>query len=282
MGPGGASTSVINLGGGLDAPKPTAESGHEVGKDSKDNAKDVAKSSAAAAAASAAAAEKAKMQALMEQLQAAIEGSEKLKPFKNQLLLDLTPEGLRIQIVDAQNRPMFDLGASNLKGYTADILRELTNYLNSVPNRLSLSGHTDVTPYSRKGYSNWDLSADRANAARRALEAGGLNDDKIARIVGLSSSVLFDPDNPRNPINRRISIIVMTKQAEEAAQRIDTQAAVEPGTAADAQSAVAEAAAQAAPADAAASAIASPAAAAATGAPAPATPLVAAGEPKSR
>ena len=234
MGPGGASTSVINLGGGLDAPKPTADKGHEVGKDSKSNAKDQAKSNATPeqAAKIAADAEHARMQALMDQLREAIEASDKLRPFKNQLLLDLTPEGLRIQIVDAQNRPMFDLGASNLKDYTTDILRELVSYLNSVPNRLSLTGHTDTTPYSRKGYSNWDLSADRANAARRALEAGGLAEDKIARIVGLSSSVLFDPDNPRNPINRRISIIVMTRQAEEAATRTDTQTGVAPPLAA--------------------------------------------------
>ena len=219
MGPGGASTAVINLGGGLDAPKPTAEAGHEVGKDSKDNAR----SDAEEAARVAAEAEKARMQALMDELNKAIDESDKLRPFKNQLLLDLTPEGLRIQIVDAQNRPMFDLGDSKLKSYTSDILRELTSYLNRVPNRLSVSGHTDTTPYSRKGYTNWDLSADRANAARRALETGGLNVDKIARIVGLSSSVLFDPENPRNPVNRRISIIVMTKQAEAAAQRIDQQ-----------------------------------------------------------
>jgi chemotaxis protein MotB len=116
---------------------------------------------------------------------------------------------------------MFDIGSSKMKDYTTVIIKELTGYLNSVPNRLSLSGHTDVTPYSRAGYSNWDLSADRANAARRALEGGHLNSDKIARIVGLSSSVLFDKANPRSPTNRRISIIVMTKQAEEAAQRID-------------------------------------------------------------
>jgi chemotaxis protein MotB len=121
---------------------------------------------------------------------------------------------------------MFDLGDSKLKGYTVDILRELTTYLNAVPNRLSLSGHTDTTPYARTGYSNWDLSADRANAARRALEASGINEDKIARIVGLSSSVLFDRDNPRNAVNRRISIIVMTKQAEKAAMRIDTQSEI--------------------------------------------------------
>jgi chemotaxis protein MotB len=213
MGPGGASTSVIDMGGGLDAQKSTAEDGHEIGKDAKSNAEEAVRIAAEA--------EKQKLQGLMAELQKAIEENATLKGFKDQLLLDITPEGLRIQIVDAQNRPMFDIGSSKMKDYTTVIIKELTGYLNSVPNRLSLSGHTDVTPYSRAGYSNWDLSADRANAARRALEGGNLNPDKIARIVGLSSSVLFDKVNPRSPINRRISIIVMTKQAEEAAQRID-------------------------------------------------------------
>src|SRR5690349_24380699 len=108
----------------------------------------------------------------MQDLKEAINKSQALEPFKDQLLLDITPEGLRIQIVDAQNRPMFDLGSSRLKPYTAQILHELTPYLASVPNHLSLSGHTDTTPYAGiTGYTNWDLSTDRANAARRALEA---------------------------------------------------------------------------------------------------------------
>jgi chemotaxis protein MotB len=213
MGPGGASTSVINMGGGLDAQKSTAEDGREIGKDAKHDGEEAVRIAAEA--------EKQKFQALMDELKKAIDESPTLSAFKDQLLLDITSEGLRIQIVDAQNRPMFDLGSSKMKDYTTVIIKELTSYLNSVPNRLSLSGHTDTTPYSRAGYSNWDLSADRANAARRALESGNLNPDKIARIVGLSSSVLFDKENPRNPINRRISIIVMTKQAEEAAVRID-------------------------------------------------------------
>src|SRR5690606_823853 len=125
------------------------------------------------------------MEALMEQLKEAISRSQALEPFKDQLLLDITPEGLRIQIVDAQNRPMFDLGSARLKGYTAAILRELTPYLNSVPNRISLTGHTDTTPYiAATGYTNWELSTDRANAARRELEAAGLATDRVSRVVG--------------------------------------------------------------------------------------------------
>jgi len=118
---------------------------------------------------------------------------------------------------------MFDTGSSALKDYTTQILQEVAKYLNGVPNRISLSGHTDAKPYpgTTKFYSNWELSADRANAARRALIAGGLDEQKIARVVGLASSVLFVKDDPLNPINRRISIIVMTQRAEDAALSTD-------------------------------------------------------------
>jgi chemotaxis protein MotB len=203
--------------GGMDAPKSAIrkETGLQAGQSPAPTTVDDARRIAAEA-------DKKKLESLMEELRKAIDASQALKPFKDQLLLDLTPDGLRIQIVDQQNRPMFDLGGSKLKGYTADILHELSPYLNTVPNRISLSGHTDTTPYpGGHGYTNWDLSADRANAARRSLEAGGLQIDKVARVVGLSSSVLFDKDNTRNPINRRISIIVMTKDAEQRALLTD-------------------------------------------------------------
>ncbi len=165
-GPGGASTSVINMGGGMDAPKTALkkETGMSAGSLPKPVDVDEAKRLAAEA-------ERKQLLSLLQDLRAAIDKSKTLRPFKDQLLLDITPEGLRIQIVDAQNRPMFDLGSSRLKDYTVSILHELTSYLNSVPNRISLSGHTDTTPYvAKNGYTNWDLSADRANSARRALE----------------------------------------------------------------------------------------------------------------
>jgi len=163
--------------------------------------------------------EKKQLDALMQDLKEAIAKSQALEPFKDQLLLDITPEGLRIQIVDAQNRPMFDLGSSRLKPYTVDILREVTGYLKTVPNRLSITGHTDATPYAgRTGFTNWDLSTDRANSARRAIEGAGLDTAQISRVVGLGSSVLFDSGNPRNPVNRRISIVVMTRAADAEAK----------------------------------------------------------------
>jgi chemotaxis protein MotB len=120
---------------------------------------------------------------------------------------------------------MFDLGSSRLKPYTNDILREVTTYLRTVPNRLSITGHTDATPYAGlTGFTNWDLSTDRANSARRALESAGLETERISRVVGLSSSVLFDKENPRSAVNRRISIVVMTKAAEADAKITDLPA----------------------------------------------------------
>ncbi len=212
-GPGGASTSLIKLGGGVNAPKPAAEA-HTL-LDSNVNVRDRQKAADAK--------EREQLESLLEELRKAIALGQVLEPFKDQLLLDITPEGLRIQIVDKQNRPMFDAGSSALKEYTTRILVELAKYLNGVPNRISVSGHTDASPYvgATKLYSNWELSADRANAARRALIAGGLEEHKIARIVGLASSVLFVKDEPLNPINRRISIIVMTRRAEDAALSTD-------------------------------------------------------------
>jgi chemotaxis protein MotB len=234
MGPGGASTSPINLGGGLDAPRTTQTTKAGVGTPTPaslvpSKATDSKQADEAKIAAEAQALEKAqtelekkRMESLMEQLKEAISKSQALEPFKDQLLLDITPEGLRIQIVDAQNRPMFDIGSSKLKGYTAAILHEITPYLISVPNHISVTGHTDTTPYlGITGYTNWDLSTDRANAARRALEGSGLSTERVSRVVGLSSSVLFDRGNPRNPINRRISIVVLTKEAEQEALKTD-------------------------------------------------------------
>ena len=161
-----------------------------------------------------------KLKELKSKIEKAIDANQKLQQFKKQILIDITTEGLRIQIVDEKNRPMFRSGSAQLEPYTKDILHEIGAMLNQVPNKVSLSGHTDALPYSSgdKGYSNWELSADRANASRRELIVGGIGDEKIVRVVGLSSAVLFDKIDPLNPINRRISIIVMNKNAEESAR----------------------------------------------------------------
>src|SRR5882757_8296414 len=246
MGPGGASTSPIDLHGGLNAIRPVITRAQDIAgtagpvrsrnDKSQDGSPRIPTTERAPTSEQAAAAQQAaehrQLESLMAELRTAVNKSQALEPFKDQLLLDITPEGVRIQIVDAQNRPMFDVGSAHLRDYTTAILRELAPYLDSVPNRISLTGHTDMRPYpSTNGYTNWELSADRANAARRALTAGGLPDAKISRVVGLSSSVLFDKQQPQSPINRRISIVVMTKQAEEAALKTDVAAADTPASA---------------------------------------------------
>ncbi len=150
-------------------------------------------------------------------IEQAIEANPDLSKFKNQLLLDITTDGLRIQITDIKNRPMFASGRAELQAYTKVILHEIGRTLNDVTNKISLTGHTDATPFPSgdRGYSNWELSADRANASRRELITGGMDPEKVLRIVGLSSAVLFDKKDPLNPVNRRISIIVMNEQAEK-------------------------------------------------------------------
>jgi chemotaxis protein MotB len=165
--------------------------------------------------------EKEKLEGVKKALEKLIDENKSLAPFKSQILLDLTSEGLRIQIVDEKNRPMFDLASSELKPYTRIILREIGSTLNQVENRISLSGHTDATPYAGgdKGFGNWELSTNRANSSRRELIAGGLAEGKVMRVVGLASTVLYDKTDPYNPVNRRISIIAMNKRTEEAILR---------------------------------------------------------------
>ncbi len=162
-------------------------------------------------------AEMERLKGLKSKIEAAIESNPTLKQYKKQLLLDITSEGLRIQIVDEKNRPMFALAKADLQPYTKEILHEIGGTLNEVPNKIGLSGHTDATPYlnGEKGYSNWELSADRANSSRRELIAGGMDETKVLRVVGLSSAVFMDANDPFSPINRRISIVVMNKKTEE-------------------------------------------------------------------
>ena len=162
--------------------------------------------------------ERQALESLKKKIEQAIEANPTLRQFKKQLLLDITSEGLRIQIVDEQNRPMFAMASATLQPYTRQILHELGRMLNDVPNRIGLSGHTDNLMYAsgEKSYSNWELSADRANASRRELVNAGMQEAKLLRVVGLSSAVPLDANNPANPINRRISIVVMNRRAEQA------------------------------------------------------------------
>lgn len=173
--------------------------------------------------------EKATLNELKQSIEKLIDGNSMLRQFKNQLLIDVTPEGLRIQIIDEKNRPMFDTSSAELKPYSKVILREIGKALNAVPNKVSYSGHTDAAQFGggEKGFSNWELSANRANASRREMIAGGMDENKVIRVVGLSSTVLFDKNDPLSSANRRINIVVLNKRTEEAMLQEDGNAVVE-------------------------------------------------------
>ncbi len=163
-------------------------------------------------------AERSRLQELKQKVEEKIKLSPALSALGGQIKLDMTKEGLRIQIVDEGNRPMFDSGSAVVKPYMRELLQELGAVLAEVPNRLTVEGHTDAKPFSagERGYSNWELSADRANASRREMVAGGLPEARMLRVQGLASSKLLDTQAPESPANRRISIIVMNRDAEDA------------------------------------------------------------------
>lgn len=207
----GASNSILP-GGGADLTKQAGQSRRGEGNDPIQK-----KMMAEAMKEEVAKQDAKKLATLSAKISAVISNSPKLAEFSSQIRLDTTPDGLQIQIVDDQKRPMFDSGSATVKPYMRDILREIGAALNGVENKISLDGHTDRSSYSNaeRGYSNWELSSDRANASRRELVAAGMPDDKLARVVGLASSNLLDALNPLSPANRRISITVMTREAEE-------------------------------------------------------------------
>lgn len=161
-------------------------------------------------------AEKLELEMLLQELQNKIDIDPVLQRFKDQILLEITQDGLRIQIVDAENRPMFASGSPQLQSYFEEILLALSDTIAVVPKKISIGGHTDAAPFvGRRGYGNWELSTERANAARRTLLAAGYPEGQLARVVGFAASALFDRTDPFNPINRRIDIVVLNKRAED-------------------------------------------------------------------
>jgi len=206
----GSSNSLIN-GGGNDI---TQTAGQVAKSDSEEKkAKRIATEQFRQSEAKA---DSRRLSALSAKIAAAISNNKKLSEFSSQIKLQITPDGLQIQIVDDQKRPMFDSGSASVKPYMRDILREIGVALLDVENKISLDGHTDRSSYgSPLGYSNWELSADRANATRRELMAAGMPEGKLTRVVGMGSSLPYDPENPTAPSNRRITLLVMTKEAEE-------------------------------------------------------------------
>ena len=213
----GGTPYVIDLEGSLkknegesDAPKQDAENIAQGNVIDEDTVQDLAQQI-----------EYRKFQELRRKLQAKIEQNPELEKYKDQIIMEITDDGLQIQIVDKDSRPMFDSGSDEIKPHMRNILEALGRTIGNVPNSISVSGHTDAAAFTeRRNYSNWELSAERANAARRTLQKAGITENKISQVVGLASSVLFDKENPLNPQNRRISILVLK---DESAARIKRQ-----------------------------------------------------------
>jgi chemotaxis protein MotB len=145
-----------------------------------------------------------------DELRQAIKSIPELQRLAENLVIDRTQEGLRIQIVDQDGQSMFPLGSADMPAYTRNLMAQIAKVVQKLPNKVSVSGHTDAKPYaSSKGYTNWELSADRANSSRRALMDAGLPADRIARVVGKAETDPLIAADPLNPRNRRISVVLM-------------------------------------------------------------------------
>ncbi len=153
--------------------------------------------------------EDAQFEKVKEQIEAAIQNSE-LKGLTKNLIIDMTPEGLRIQIVDRDGESMFPTGSSVPYEKTVNLLGSVAAIIRQMPNQISVRGHTDSSPYSMgANYTNWELSADRANASRRVLLKSGINPKKLSNVVGKADTEHLKPEAPTDPQNRRISIILL-------------------------------------------------------------------------
>ena len=209
-GPGGANAGMIDWNNLLSQPEPAEEQ--------PPTQQALEKASDDAVAQEAAEREQKSLDGLQGELEAELKKDNSVFiQLRDQILIDQTALGLRIQIVDKQNRPMFAIGSPRLQGYAEEVLNALAPRLNAVPNKLSVNGHTDAVPYSRgASYTNWELSADRANSARRALLEGKYPDAKILTVQGMSDSVPRLPEKPADASNRRIVILVLKKEIEDA------------------------------------------------------------------
>lgn len=196
-GPGGASTSPIELRGGLTASAPAPIAGSGAGMPEVEKNAEVS--------------DKAKLETLRDELREAIEKSTTLEEYKDQLLLDITPEGLRIQIVDQGKYSMFPLGSAAPMDHTRKLMNAVARIVQRLPNRISVTGHTDALQFQNnsRNYGNWELSADRANSSRRMLLEAGLPTDRINRVIGKAEQEPLFAENPNDPRNRRISIVLL-------------------------------------------------------------------------
>lgn len=175
------------------------------------------------------------LQRLKEKLEEVLKQIPALQHMQNQVKMTLTTEGLRIDLIETESGLFFESGNPLPTAAGTDLLKALTTELAKIPNKIAIEGHTDARPFGRAGYSNWELSADRANAARRVLTESGLKEDGISQVRGFADQRLLKKDDPTNPANRRISIIVrndgLDQQEEAMAQAQPTPTAGDPAQA---------------------------------------------------
>ena len=179
------------------------------------------------------------MQEAKAEIQEKLQSDPELAKSRNQVFMDISAEGLRIQIVDEKNRAMFVVGGTEMAPYAINLLRLIGTVLKDMPNMVRIEGHTDGLKYGNgpAGYTNWELSTERANAARRELVRGGLQEANVSQVVGFADTIRLNPSNPNDPLNRRISITVQNKAAgglpsAKAAGPSPAPAAIEKGQAA--------------------------------------------------
>ncbi len=147
---------------------------------------------------------------MSEDLKVVIQESPELSKLQDQVLIDITEDGMRIQLVDKDNRAMFRPASAELYSYAEKMIRTIATVVIKMPNRISITGHTDATPFSsRKNYSNWELSADRANSTRRVLRDSSVSANRIAEVQGKAATEPLLPDSPMRPENRRITILLL-------------------------------------------------------------------------
>jgi chemotaxis protein MotB len=152
---------------------------------------------------------------LKKKIEEAIRKMNDLKALQNQIQITITPEGLRIELLETKDGTFFNSGSATVNQNGRELLVMLSGQLGGIPNRISIEGHTDAAPYASKdGYGNWDLSTDRANAARRVMQASGLRKDQVSQVRGYADQKLRVPSNPMDPSNRRISLIVQYLTAD--------------------------------------------------------------------
>jgi chemotaxis protein MotB len=172
--------------------------------------------------------EEKKFKEAQDKIKQAIESDPELKELSKNLLVDMTPEGLRIQIVDQEGKPMFASGSARMFDKTAQLIKKVSEVIKAMPNEISIRGHTDSVPYGPGAeYTNWELSSDRANATRRVMLESALPQERLNNVVGKADTDHLVPDKPNDPTNRRISIILLKEELTNPDYDKDAEAVVE-------------------------------------------------------